>query len=71
MSLVSDIVENGFSCIFTYICCQVGSGAIDHDYPGRPEDMTVKRPAFRLGRSASRAHQTSLMYSFGPGLNQA
>ena len=28
--------------------CQVGNGVIDHDYPGRPETMTVSRPAYSL-----------------------
>ena len=27
---------------------KVGSGEIDHDYPGRPEDMNITRPAFKL-----------------------
>jgi hypothetical protein len=51
MSLSSYIVTKGSAAPFPYNY-QVGSGAIDHDYPGRPEDMTVKRPAFRLGRRA-------------------
>merc|ERR1711971_417700 len=28
--------------------CQVGNGVIDHEYPGRPETMTVSRPAYSL-----------------------
>jgi endoglucanase len=28
--------------------CQVGNGDIDHAYPGRPETMTVARPAYSL-----------------------
>ena len=28
--------------------CQVGNGDIDHAYPGRPETMTVNRPAYLL-----------------------
>merc|ERR1711962_475322 len=28
--------------------CQVGNGDIDHAYPGRPETMTVSRPAYSL-----------------------
>ena len=28
--------------------CQVGNGDIDHAYPGRPESMTVNRPAYSL-----------------------
>ena len=28
--------------------CQVGNGVIDHEYPGRPETMTVARPAYSL-----------------------
>ena len=28
--------------------CQVGNGDIDHAYPGRPESMTVQRPAYSL-----------------------
>ena len=32
--------------------CQVGNGGIDHAYPGRPEDMTVERPAYSLTTSA-------------------
>ena len=28
--------------------CQVGNGDIDHAYPGRPETMTVERPAYSL-----------------------
>merc|ERR1719414_865222 len=31
--------------------CQVGNGGIDHAYPGRPEDMTVERPAYSLTTS--------------------
>merc|ERR1712209_56866 len=28
--------------------CQVGNGDIDHAYPGRPETMTVSRPAYKI-----------------------
>ena len=28
--------------------CQVGNGVIDHEYPGRPETMTISRPAYSL-----------------------
>ena len=28
--------------------CQVGNGDVDHAYPGRPETMTVNRPAYML-----------------------
>ena len=28
--------------------CQVGNGDVDHAYPGRPETMTVARPAYSL-----------------------
>ena len=28
--------------------CQVGNGVIDHEYPARPETMTVSRPAYSL-----------------------
>lgn len=28
--------------------CQVGNGDIDHAYPGRPETMTIDRPAYKL-----------------------
>ena len=31
--------------------CQVGNGDIDHAYPGRPETMTVQRPAYILNPS--------------------
>jgi hypothetical protein len=31
--------------------CQVGNGDIDHAYPGRPETMTVERPAYSLSPS--------------------
>ena len=31
--------------------CQVGNGDIDHAYPGRPETMTVARPAYVLNPS--------------------
>ena len=32
----------------SWIYLKVGSGEIDHDYPGRPEDMNITRPAFKL-----------------------
>ena len=28
--------------------CQVGNGDIDHDYPGRPETMSVSRPSYKI-----------------------
>ena len=28
--------------------CQVGNGVIDHEYPGRPETMTISRPIYSL-----------------------
>merc|ERR1719228_810634 len=28
--------------------CQVGNGVEDHAYPGRPETMTIPRPAYSL-----------------------
>merc|ERR1719394_921116 len=31
--------------------CQVGNGDIDHAYPGRPETMTVDRPAYKIDPS--------------------
>ena len=31
--------------------CQVGNGDIDHAYPGRPESMSVSRPAYILNPS--------------------
>ena len=31
--------------------CQVGNGDIDHAYPGRPETMSVSRPAYILTSS--------------------
>ena len=31
--------------------CQVGNGDIDHAYPGRPETMSVSRPAYSLTNS--------------------
>ena len=31
--------------------CQVGNGDIDHAYPGRPETMSVSRPAYILNPS--------------------
>jgi hypothetical protein len=39
---------------------QVGLGDLDHDYWGRPEDMTMSRPAFKIntanpGKPASRS----------------
>ena len=33
---------------FDEFYCQVGNGGIDHAYIGRPEDMTVERPAYSL-----------------------
>ena len=32
--------------------CQVGDGNADHSYWGRPEDMTMARPAFKITTSA-------------------
>jgi hypothetical protein len=39
---------------------QVGQGELDHEYWGRPEDMTMERPAFKIdtsnpGKLASRS----------------
>lgn len=31
--------------------CQVGNGDIDHAYPGRPETMSISRPAYSLTAS--------------------
>ncbi|CAG2063370.1 unnamed protein product, partial [Timema podura] len=31
---------------------QVGQGQVDHDYWGRPEDMTMARPAYKITTSA-------------------
>ena len=30
---------------------QVGKGEIDHDYWGRPEDMAMERPAYKIDTS--------------------
>jgi hypothetical protein len=39
---------------------QVGNGDLDHDFWGRPEDMTMPRPAYKIdtanpGKHASRS----------------
>ena len=53
--------------------CQVGNGDIDHAYPGRPETMTVDRPAYKLdasnpgsdcaGETAASLASASLLFS--------
>jgi endoglucanase len=53
--------------------CQVGSGEVDHAYPGRPETMTVSRPAYSLtssrpgsdcaGESAAALASASLLFA--------
>jgi hypothetical protein len=50
---------------------QVGLGQADHDYWGRPEDMTMARPAFKIdtsnpGNLASKLlsqHSSQILYS--------
>ena len=34
-----------------YLFCQVGDGDLDHAFWGRPEDMKMKRPAFKITKS--------------------
>jgi endoglucanase len=56
----------------TEFYCQVGNGDIDHAYPGRPETMTVERPAYSLtpsrpgsdcaGESAAALASASLLF---------
>jgi hypothetical protein len=53
---------------------QVGQGDVDHAYWGRPEDMTMSRPAFKIdtsrpGKHASRFSSPHLSLSY-PQQNQ-